>query len=312
MTAVPRIDVHAHFLPDAYRAALVAVDPVLGRLPDCSPDALLAMMDRFEIDAAVVSLAGPGVFHGDAGRARELARLVNEHAAGLRATPGGRFAALGALPLPDVESSVEEIDHSLDRLQLDGFELLTNVAGMYLGDPRWEPVLARLDARHAYVFVHPARPPYDRPLPSHPDWLYEYPFESTRAIVNLIYHGAFERFPGIRWHFAHLGGAATFLAHRIASLAVRVPEQTQRAPAGAIAYLRGLYFDTAQADNAVALRTVLELCPPDRIVFGTDWPYAALPAEGSDPAPGLSSVDPATRARIEGPNASALVPWLFA
>jgi len=218
---VPRIDAHTHFLPDGYRAALGA----LARLPDHSTDALLAMMDRFAIDAAVVSVSPPGVFHGDAGQARELARLVNEHAAALRRDHPGRFATLGVLPLPDVPASIGEVAHGLDELGLDGFELFSNVAGTYPDDPAWDPVLEALDARAAYVFVHPGPPPYARPLP-HPDWLYEYPFESTRAIVNLVYSGAFERFPNVRWQFAHLGGTAPFLAHRIASLAVRAPERT--------------------------------------------------------------------------------------
>lgn len=64
-----RIDVHAHFAPAEYRAALVSVNPALANLPDCSTDALLAMMKRFKIDSAVVSLSPPGVFHGEPGHA---------------------------------------------------------------------------------------------------------------------------------------------------------------------------------------------------------------------------------------------------
>ena len=310
---MPRIDIHTHFLPDQYRAALGAVNPVLPRvLPDCSTDKLLAMMDRFQIDAVVLALSAPGVYHGDLGRARELARAMNEHAAALRRSRPQQFATLGVLPLPDVAASVDEVGHCLDALELDGFELFTNVAGNYLGDAAWDPVLAELDARRAYVFAHPDTPPYALPLPPYPVWLFEYPFESTRAIVNLVYSGGFERFPNIRWHFAHLSGTAIFLAHRIASLAVRAPEAAGQAPAGAIAYLRRLFLDTAQADNPVALSAVLELSPEDRIVFGTDWPYAAQPETGSDPAPGLAYLNPELRARVEGANASALVPRLFA
>jgi len=309
--AVKRIDVHAHFLPGDYRAALAAVNPSLARLPDCSTDALLEMMNRFQIDAAVLSLSPPGVFHGDTAHARELARSMNEHAAELRRGYPKHFAALGVLPLPDVEASVSEIGHCLNHLKLDGFELFSHVAGVYLGDHAWNPVLEELNAHRAYVFVHPVFPPYPPPLRSYPAWLFEFPFESTRAIVNLIYGGAFERFQNIRWHFPHLSGAAVFLAHRIGSLAIRNPEQAGSAPAGALAYLRRLFLDTAQADNNIALGAVLELTPVDRVIFGTDWPYAALPTEGRDPAPGLSYLDRELRAGIDGVNASALVPWLL-
>jgi 6-methylsalicylate decarboxylase len=307
---VPRIDVHTHFLPDDYRAALVAVNPALTRLPDCSTEALLSMMERFQIDAAIVSLSPPGVFHGDPGKALDLARTVNDYAAGLRRAHPDRFATLGVIPLPDVAASLDEIRRCRDELDLDGFEVFTNVAGTYLGNPRWDPVLAELDARRAYVFVHPVSPPYPAPLMSFPDWLFEFPFESTRAIVNLIYAGCFERFPNIRFHFAHLGGAAVFLAHRIASLATRNPELAVGAPAGAIRHLQTLYLDTAQADSSIALSAALELSPVDRIVFGTDWPYAALPTDGSDPAPGLAALDAHTRERVLGVSALALVPRL--
>ena len=51
----------------------------------------------------------------------------------------------------------------------------------------------------------------------------------------------FERYPRIRFQFAHLGGTAPFLAHRLASLADREPERATQAPAGAIEYLRRQY-----------------------------------------------------------------------
>lgn len=128
-----RIDVHAHFAPAEYRAAVVSVNPALANLPDCSMDALLAIMKRFKIDAAVVSLSPP---HGEPGRARELAGVVNEFAADFRRAQPDRLATLDVLPLPDVESSLAVIARRLDKLDLDGFELFTNVAGIYVAIPR--------------------------------------------------------------------------------------------------------------------------------------------------------------------------------
>ena len=81
-------------------------------------------------------------------------------------------------------------------------------------------------------------------------WLYEFTFETVRAVANLIYSGALERYPRIRFQLAHLGGAVPFLAHRIASLADRVPEAASQAPAGALEYLKRFYYDTGLADNA--------------------------------------------------------------
>jgi hypothetical protein len=46
-------------------------------------------------------------------------------------------------------------------------------------------------------------------------------------------------------------------------------------------------------------------------VFGTEWPYADLPADG-DPAPGLADLGAGLRERIDAANAAALVPRLAA
>ena len=187
--------------------------------------------------------------------------------------------------------------------------LLSNVAGTYLGDPALEPLFADLEEREAYVFVHPGFPPHALPL-RQPVWLYEFPFETVRAVANLIYSGTLERHPGIRWQLSHLGGAVPFLAHRIASLADREPEQAAPAPAGALAYLSRLYYDTGLANNAPALAATREVTTLDHIVFGTDWPYAALPVEGDDPAPGLDVLGTGGRSAVDAGNAAALVPRL--
>jgi predicted TIM-barrel fold metal-dependent hydrolase len=309
---LPRIDAHAHLTPDAYRLEVERLGRPELRAPRWSREETVGFMDRWGIDAAVMSVSTPGVWFGDAGQARELARLCNEATAELMRSDPRRFAGLAALPLPDADDALAELGHALDVLGLDGVGLLSNVDGAYPGDPSWEPVLAELDRRGAYAFLHPTLPPTARPQPDVPAWVAEYPFETTRALISLVYSGAFERHPRIRWQIAHLGGAAPFLAGRIAELAARDPARAERAPAGAAAYLARLHYDTGLANNAVALAAVRRLAAPDRIVFGIDWPYATLPAAGDDPAPGLDeALDPAERAAVEGEHLRALVPRLF-
>ena len=298
-----RIDAHAHVLPPAYVEELGGV-PVL----PAPLEGLEAMMERHDIDAAVISTGPPGAFLGDVGQARELARAANEGVADIVRGAPERFAGLALLPLPDVEASLAEISHALDELGLDGVMMLTNVAGTYLGDPAWLPILEELDRRGAYVFVHPTFPPHPLPL-DHPVWLYEFPFDTVRAITNLIYTGALERHPGIRFQFSHLGGAAPFLAHRIASLADREPVAAAAAPAGALEYLRRLYYDTGLSNHAPGLAATREVTGLDHVVFGTDWPYAALPL-GGDPAPELDVLGAGGRAAVEAENIAALVPRL--
>ena len=284
-----RIDAHAHVLPPAYVEALGGV-PVL----PAPLEGLEAMMERHEIDAAVISTGPPGAFLGDPARARELARIANEGIADVVRGAPDRFAGLALLPLPDVDGAVDEIADALDRLSLDGVMLLTHVGATYLGDAAWDPVLAELDRRGAYVFVHPTLPPYAPPLAttrcgctsSRSRRCGRSPSSSTPARWSAI-PGSASSSPT---------SAARRRSSRIASprWPSASPAAAAAAPAGALEYLRRLYYDTGLSNNAPALAATREVTELGHIVFGTDWPYAALP-DGADPAPDLDVLGPGGR-----------------
>src|SRR4029077_6995928 len=90
--------------------------------------------------------------------AADLPREVNE--AGRRAVSDhpGRFGLLASLPLPDVDAAIAEIGHCCDRLDVDGFVLLTNVGGTYVSGPLCAPVFRELGRRGARVLLHPTSP----------------------------------------------------------------------------------------------------------------------------------------------------------
>lgn len=305
-----RVDAHIHLLPERYRRELTRRELLTFPLAPWSVEATFELLERHEIDAAVMSLSPPGVWFGDVGLAAELARIVNEETAALVRSHPARFAGLGVVPLPDVSGAVSEIAYALDVLGLDGIALLSNVGGVYHGDERWAPVWEELDRRGAYVFLHPAPPRGTLPLAEHPMWLYEFPFDTTRAIVNLIYSGTLERHRDVRLQVSHLGGTIPFLAHRVASLAQREPDKAAAAPSGAEHALQGLWYDTGLSNHPSAVDATRAIVPLERIVFGTDWPYAALPADG-DPAPELEYLG-SERRLVDAGNCRALVPRLFA
>jgi 6-methylsalicylate decarboxylase len=301
-----RIDAHIHLLPDEYRSEVMRRAVVPFALPPWSLELTEELMARHDIGAAILSLSPPGVWFGDAGLAADLARMVNERTAAVVRSDRSRFAGLAVLPLPDLDGAMAELSHALDVLGLDGVALLSNVEGIYHGDPAWAPLWDELDRRGAYVFIHPTAPPHALPLPDHPIWLYEFTFDTTRTVANLIYSGTLERCRKARIQVAHLGGTAPFLAHRIASLAAREPERAALAPGGALAALARLYYDTGLSNNRLAVETTLQVAPVGQIVFGTDWPYAALPASG-DPSPEFEELA-VDRSLIDSQNAGALVP----
>jgi predicted TIM-barrel fold metal-dependent hydrolase len=85
--------------------------------------------------------------------------LCNEYAAGLKADYPGRFDAFAALPLYEVEDALKEMEYALDTLQLAGVGLLSNINGIYLGDPKYDALFTELDRREAVVHIHPHAPP---------------------------------------------------------------------------------------------------------------------------------------------------------
>ena len=259
-----RIDAHMHFTPAEYHLEVSERGLLPFPLPEWSAQSALAFMDQQAVDTGVLSLSPPGVSFGDQALADHLARLVNEATAAQVASHPERFAGLAVVPLPDVERALDELRHALDVLTLDGVVLLSNVLGRYPGDPSWAPLFDELDARGAYVLLHPAAPPYEPPIAAHPPWVYEFPFETTRAIAGLISAGAPERWPGIRFQVAHLGGTIPFLAERLAGLGE--PDQTR-------AFLQGLFYDTALATDPAALAAAREFAGATQVVLGSDWPY---------------------------------------
>jgi predicted TIM-barrel fold metal-dependent hydrolase len=217
------VDVHAHYLPPVYREALAAagIDRPDGMpaVPDWSAGAHVALMDRLGIDTALLSVSSPGVRFGDgvgASDAVALARAVNDVGAATAREHPGRFGVFASLPLPDLDASIAEVERALDGLGLDGVVLMTNVDGVYLGDPSLEPLMAELDRRGAVAFVHPTSPPCAAAVSlGLPRPLLEFPFDSTRAVTNLLFGGTLARHRRVRWIVPHAGGTLPFLARRL-------------------------------------------------------------------------------------------------
>jgi len=271
------IDVHHHVVPDFYRRLLQdagLTSPIPGvEYPRWHPDASLAMLDGLGASAAVVSVTEPGVYFADAERARGLARRLNEYLAGLIAENPDQFGAFAILPLPDVDAALAEIEYALDVLGLDGVGLLTNYRGTYVGDPALDPVLAELNRRKVPAFLHPARPASEQRTFGLPLSLYEFPFDTSRTLANLLYNGALERYSDLRLIVAHGGGTLPFLANRLADGAIISPALAGRAPRDAIGAMRRLYLDTALVASPYALPSLHALAKPTHVLFGSDFPF---------------------------------------
>src|SRR5262249_41484149 len=113
------IDVHHHFVPSFYASehrehiAAVAGGRIHPAYLNWSVERAIEAMDKEGVAIAVLSLTTPGVWFGDAQSAAKTARRVNEYATELAGNHRGRFGLFAAIPLPDTESSLHEIEYGL-------------------------------------------------------------------------------------------------------------------------------------------------------------------------------------------------------
>ena len=216
------IDVHAHPVTPDYVEAMrnAGVSDVDGfPLPEWSEEGHLELLDRHGISAAVLSFSAPGISFASGRQARELARRLDEAAAERRARTNGRLGAFAVLTLPDVDGALEEMAYALDELGLDGISLLTNVRGDYLGDPAFDAIFAEADRRGTVISTYPVAPiGYEHVAVGYAAPALEYPFETTRMLVNLVASGTLRRHPSLKLIASHGGGTIPFLAERIAGI----------------------------------------------------------------------------------------------
>ena len=150
-------------------------------------------------------------------------------------------ACFASLPLPDVDAAIAEIAHCCDRLDVDGFTLLTNIGGTYLGDPSFQPVFRELDRRGARLFIHPTSPAcWEHTSLGRPRPMLEFLFDTTRAVVDLVLNGTVARHPGIEFIVPHAGATLPMVADRVSVFARLLARRSRggRAPRPGPAPLR--------------------------------------------------------------------------
>jgi predicted TIM-barrel fold metal-dependent hydrolase len=313
MASARRIDVHLHVIPDFYKEAVYAAGsgPAIGRYPDWTPELALKLMDRHEIETAITSLAQPGVQFTSGENARHLARRCNDYAAELMQRWPRRFGAFALVPLHAVDDAIAEIDYAMDSLRFHGVCLFASYGEKFLGDKYFDPVLDVLNRRDAAVFIHPTYHPSSRKLDlPWPGFMMEYLFDTTRAAVNLLLSGALERYPRIRFILAHAGGVMPYFAWRL-SVAPMVDARLPQWPRERILEgFRRFWYDNALSPGAQTMGALKEVASPERILFGSDWPFAnarvVAEAMNTQTAPGFQSAS--ERAAIDRGNALRLFP----
>jgi 6-methylsalicylate decarboxylase len=294
MSASPAalLDVHAHFLTPRYleaakEAGHVRPDGMPG-WPDWDAGRHLDLMDEWGITTSLLSISSPGTHFGNDAVARALSRHVNETGAELTRQYPSRFGYFASLPLPDVDAALDEPAYAMDQLNGNGVTLQTNAHGVYLGDSRFEPLLAELDRRRTPTFVHPTSPPnFEAVSLGRPRSMLEFIFDTTRTVSDLIFNGRLRQYPNIPWIFTHGAGALPLLAQRM-EMFHSVFSASESPSPGAPTHpsfaeeISSLWFDIAGTPFPHQVPALASAFGTERILYGSDHcftPPAATTAQ---------------------------------
>lgn len=273
------IDFHAHAILPSYVDALkiLKIDARAEEgfpLPKWNVEAHLQFMADAGIDFTILSMATPHI--SDSSAARE----INSEFAELCRKFPDKFAFVATLPLPNVESSIEEFHFATEKLGAIGVKVASNSDGVYLGNERLDEIFSALNEKNSLVIIHPSPAkllPRDNVVTGKVMALFEYPADTTRAVLNMLANSTLEKFPRLKVVVPHCGSFLPYMKQRAGAMFRMLAGMNLMEPVNFESSLGKLFFDTAGDPMPEQFDMLTKIAQLDQIIFGTDYPY--VPAQ---------------------------------
>jgi aminocarboxymuconate-semialdehyde decarboxylase len=241
----------------------------------------------------------------------DRARIYNDGLAGLLARHRGRLFGLGCVDPFAGEAAARELERMVAELGFAGALVNPSDGLRYLDDPACQPLLAAAAALGRPLFIHPAR---DLPADEHyRDFVLSLmvgrPAQTTVCAARLILTGTLDRHPDLPLLLAHGGGVLPWVAGRVDATWASYrpqrwhgPDVLTRPPSS---YLRRFHVDT-NTWSVAALRLLVEVLGPDRLVVGNDQPPVWFPLAESLALLDQLALPPADAEAVRWRNAARL------
>ncbi len=324
------IDVHAHFYPERFLAAVEAWGAPFGARVDRSDPrgpvlvapgtptrpleprffdlpARLRSMDRQGVEVQALSLTIPMVYWADGDAGHRLARAFNDAASEAHTAHPDRFVGCATLPMQDPPRAAQELERASGLPGIRAVYLGTNVTGRELSDPAFFPIFERCQALKLPVLLHPITViGAERLQPFYLHNLLGNPFDTAVAAAHLVFGGVLDRLPQLQVCLPHAGGALPYLAGRLQRGQRVRPEAKKAARRPVTAYLRRFSYDTI-SHNPRALRYLIDTVGADRVMLGSDFCFDMGYERPVQVVTGLRRFRQADQARILRGNAQRLL-----
>ncbi|OQR66398.1 2-amino-3-carboxymuconate-6-semialdehyde decarboxylase-like, partial [Tropilaelaps mercedesae] len=201
-------------------------------------------------------------------------RFLNDHIAAVVTAYPDRFVGIATVPLQAPVLAAEELRRVHSEHHMNCVEIGSHVNDWDLNSRELDPFYETAEELGVSVFVHP----WDMELEGRNKkywmpWLVGMPAETTHAICCLLFGAVLERFPRLKFCFAHGGGSFPYTLGRIQHGFKCRPDLCavdNRHPPSS--YVGRIYTDSLVHDDR-ALKFLIDVIGEDCVCLGSDYPF---------------------------------------
>lgn len=181
------------------------------------------------------------------------------------------------LPQSSKHSLLKEAKRAVGSLGFKVLSIPSSSKGRYLDDESYFELYEFLSVNNIPIFVHSQT---QSPIGTERFFdplltpVMQYLFDITVCMGKLVMAGIGNKFPDLKFVFAHFGGVVPFLAKRFDTTyamlrGINVVKDLGDAPAN---ILRKFFVDTSGVSSLNAINCAIDVFGKDNIVWGSDWP----------------------------------------
>lgn len=204
----------------------------------------------------------------------ETSRFFNDHICSCVTNHPDKFIGLGTVPLQDIDMAIKEMERCVKELKMPGIEIGSNINQLNLSDKKFDPFWEAAQDLNCSIFIHPWEMMGENEMMKYwLPWLVGMPAETARAICSLIFGGVMEKYPNLKFAFAHGGGSFPATVGRVEhGWKVRPDLCAIDNPINPRDYLGKFWVDSLVHDE-VSFDVLMKTVGEDKICVGSDYPF---------------------------------------